>query len=148
MRPQGIDQLGPLAHQQIACSMLHQLTLLLGRLDRYEPHGWTPHRLADRLGVGGIVLVALDVGLHILRRHQTNLMPELRQLARPIMRRGASLHADQARRQSFEERYHLAAAKLLSDDDLLGRVDAVNLKHVLGDIQTDRGDLHVEGSLM
>ncbi len=53
------------------------------------------------------------------------------------MRRGASLHADKTWRQSFEERYHLAAAKLLSDDDLFGRVNAVNLKHVLGDIQTD-----------
>jgi hypothetical protein len=66
-------------------------------------------------------------------------MPELRQLARPIVRRGASFHADKTWRQSFEERYHFAAAKLLPDDDLLGRVDAVNLKHVLSDIQSDRG---------
>src|SRR4029077_9673751 len=50
-----------------------------------------------------------------------------------------------ARRQSFEERYNLAAAKLLSDDDLLGRVNAVNLE-LLGDIQTNRGNLHVNGS--
>jgi hypothetical protein len=35
---------------------------------------------------------------------------------------------------------------LLSDDHLLGRVNAVNLEHVLGDIQTDRGNLHVDGS--
>jgi hypothetical protein len=35
------------------------------------------------------------------------------------------------------------------EKDISGRcVDAVNLKHVLGDIQPDRGDLHVEGSLM
>jgi hypothetical protein len=87
-------QLGSLAHQQIACPMLHQSSLLLGRLDPYEPHGWPPHRLADRLSISGIVLVALDVGLHILRRHQAHLMPKLRQLARPIMRRGASFHAD------------------------------------------------------
>ena len=33
MRPQGIDQLGPLPHQKIARSMLHQLALLLGRFD-------------------------------------------------------------------------------------------------------------------
>jgi hypothetical protein len=37
---------------------------------------------------------------------------------------------------------------LLPDDDLLGRIDPVDLEHVLGDIQSDRGDLHVEGSLM
>src|SRR4029450_9291818 len=67
--------------------------------------------------------------------------------ARPMVRRGTGLHADQARRQSFEERYNLAAAKLLSDDDFLGRVNDVNLEHVLGDIQTDRGNLHVAGAL-
>src|SRR5690348_3766527 len=48
--------------------------------------------------------------------------------------------------RALEERRKLAAAKLLSDDDLLGRVNAVNLKHVLGDIQTDRGNLHVDSS--
>src|SRR3954465_14567705 len=63
-----------------------------------------------------------------------------------MVRRGTGLHADDARRQSFEERHNLAAAKLLSDDDLLGPVNAVNLEHVLGDIQTDRGNLHVDGS--
>jgi hypothetical protein len=35
---------------------------------------------------------------------------------------------------------------MFPDDDLLGRVNAVNLEHVLGDIQTDRGNLHVVGS--
>ena len=83
MRPQCIDQLGTLAHQQIARSMLHQPALLLGRLDPHKAYGRTSDRLADRLGVGGIVLVALDVSLYILRRHQTNLVTELRQLACP-----------------------------------------------------------------
>src|SRR5271167_4574172 len=95
-----------------------------------------------------IVLVALDVGLHIPRRHQTNLVTKLREFTRPIMGGGARLHADKARRQRLEELQHLAAPKLLPNNDLLGRVDPVNLKHVLGDIQTDRGDLHVDGSLM
>ena len=51
-------------------------------------------------------------------------------------------------RQGFEERQHLATPKLLPDHDRLGCVDPVNLKHVLGDIQSDRGNLHVDGSLM
>src|ERR1039457_5885685 len=37
-------------------------------------------------------------------------------------------------------------ATAVAADDLLSRVDAVNLEHVLGDIQTDRGNLHVDGS--
>ena len=148
MRPQGIDHLGPLPHQKIARSMQHQPALLLGRFDLHETHGRPPHRLADRLGVGGIVLVALDVGLHVLRRHQPHLVAKLREFTRPIMGRGAGLHADKARRQRLEELQHLAAPQLLPNDDLLGRVDPVNLEHVLGDIQTDRGNLHVDGSLM
>jgi hypothetical protein len=76
-------------------------------------------------------------------------MAELRQFACPIVCCGTRLHADQARRQSLEERHHLTAAQLLPDDDLLGRINTVNLEHVLGEIiQTYRGDLHVEGSLM
>jgi hypothetical protein len=83
-----------------------------------------------------------------VRRHQAHLMAELRQFACPIVRCGTGFHADQARRQSLEERHHLAGAELLPDDDLLGRINAVNLEHVLGEIQTNRGDLHVDGSLM
>ena len=57
MRAQRVDRLGALTHQQIARTVLHQLTLLLGRgLDPHETHRRAPHRLADRLGVGGIVL--------------------------------------------------------------------------------------------
>ena len=56
------------------------------------------NRLADRFGVGRVVLVALDVSLHVFRRHQPNLVTELRQLTRPIMRRGTGLHANEAGR--------------------------------------------------
>ena len=128
--------------------MQHQTALLLRRFDLHEAHGRPSHRLTDRLGVSGIVLVALDVGLHVLRRHQPHLMTEFRQFTRPIMGRCAGFHANQARRQRLEELQHLAAPKLLANDDLLGHVDPVNLEHVLGDIQTDRGNLHVDGSLM
>ena len=63
-----------------------------------------------------------------------------------MVRCRAGVNANKARCQSFEELYHLAAAELLSDDDFLDRVDAVNLEYVLGDIQTDRGNLHADGS--
>jgi hypothetical protein len=64
------------------------------------------------------------------------------------MGRGASLHADQTRRLRLEELYHLAAPQLLSDNDPLAGIDPVNLEYVLGNIQTDRSDLHVDSSLM
>src|SRR5262249_7487079 len=114
----------------------HQLALLLGRLHRHKTHGRAANRLTTRFRVNRIVLVALDVSLHVFRRHQTNLVTKLRQLTCPIMRRGTRLHADQAGRQRRKELQHLTAPKLLPDDDLLGRINAVDLKHVLGDIQT------------
>ena len=46
------------------------------------------------------------------------------------------------------ESEHLLPPKLLPDNDLLGLVNPVNLEHVLGEIKTNRGNLHVDGSLM
>src|SRR4051812_4157057 len=66
------------------------------------------HRLADRLGIGGIVLVALDVRLHITRRHQPYFVAQLDQLACPVMGSGAGLHADETRPQPGEELQHPA----------------------------------------
>ena len=40
-------------------------------------HRRTSDCLADRLGIGRFVLVALDVGLHIARWHQPHVVPEL-----------------------------------------------------------------------
>jgi hypothetical protein len=60
-------------------------------------------------------------------------MAKLPQLARPVVCRGAGLHADQARRQTFKKPQHLAAAQSLPRHHLFGRVDPVNLENVLRD---------------
>ena len=148
MRAQGVDQLRALTHQQVAYPVLHQPPLLLYGLDRDEPHGRAPHRLADRLGIGGIVLVALDVSLHIFGRHQPDFVAELPQLPCPMVRCGTRFHAHQARRQGLKERDYLAAPQLLPDNHLLVGVDAVNLEDVLGEIQTYRANLHPDGPLI
>jgi len=46
----------------------HLCGLLLGGLDRHKAHPRPAHRLADRLGIGGIVLVARHIRLDPLRR--------------------------------------------------------------------------------
>ena len=104
------------------------------------------NRLTDRGRVSGVVLVALDVSLDVLRWHQSDLVAEPRQFACPMVRRGTGFYADKARRQTFKKRDQLPAPKLLSNNHRLVAVDAVDLKHVLGDIQPDRGNLHVDGS--
>jgi hypothetical protein len=69
-------------------------------------------------------------------------MAELDKLAGPVMRRAARLHANQARRQFGKEWQHLRTSKRLADNDPTGRINAVNLKNALGQIEADCGNLH------
>jgi hypothetical protein len=62
------DQLNTLTNQRLADAMENEQGLLLLALDRYEAHGWPLHRLADRLGVGPIVLATLDFSALARRR--------------------------------------------------------------------------------
>lgn len=103
------------------------------------------HRFADGLGVGRVVLLPLDIGLHIGRRHQPYGVAQRLQLTRPMTRRGAGLDPHEARRQLLEERHDMAPPQLAANDHIACRVDAVDLKHRLCDVKTDRRDrLHVE----
>jgi hypothetical protein len=51
------------------------------------------------------------------------------ELARPIVGRGASLDADQARWQLLEERQDRAPLQLAADDHLASGINSVNLEH-------------------
>jgi hypothetical protein len=64
------------------------------------------------------------------------------------MRCGARLHADEAVRQLLKQRQHLRSPQLLGDNHFAGRVDAMHLEHVLGQIDPERGNLQVDGPLM
>ena len=61
-----VDQLNPLADQQIPRPVQHQHALLLDVLDRYKTHRWPRHGLADRRRVGRVVLAALHIGFDII----------------------------------------------------------------------------------
>jgi len=69
MGPDHIDHSSLLTDEQMARAMERQTALLLGGLGRNEPHVCPGDGFADRLGISGIVLLPLDVGLHIGRRH-------------------------------------------------------------------------------
>src|ERR1700736_1652012 len=112
MRSDRINHRGLLADEQVARAMKHQATLLLWRLGGHEPHVGSGDRLANRFCVSCIVLLALDVGLHVSRRHQSYGMTECLKFARPMVRRGARLDANQAWRQLLEERQHVATLQL------------------------------------
>src|SRR5215813_12023637 len=60
-----------------------------------------------------------------------------------MMRRGAGLHAHDTGREPLKERQNMPALQLTADDHLSRRIDAVDLKHRLGDVETDcRDRLH------
>ena len=122
--------------------MQHQHGLLVDALDCDEAHGRPRHGLGDGFGVSSVGLPALDVGLHVRGRHQLHGVAELGQLARPVMRRAARLHADKARRELGEEGEDLGPAQRPAHDHLALIVDAVDLEHVLRQIEAD-GANHV-----
>jgi hypothetical protein len=132
MCPQRIHQHRALTHQLLAATMQQLGRLLLCRLDRYKSHRRTLNRLANCFRIGGIVLIALDVRLHVLRRHQPHLVPKRAQLARPVMGRRTRFQPNQAARKSVEERQHLSAPQSLAQNRRTLRINAVNLKNMLG----------------
>ena len=56
----------------------------------------------------------------------------------------ASFHADQASRNLPKEVDDLLAPQLAGDDDLARTIYAVHLEHVLGEINADGANLHVD----
>jgi hypothetical protein len=94
MPAQSVHQTRTLAHQPLPATVQQHSSLLVSRLDRHKAHRRAPNRLADRFGIGGIVLVALDVRLHVLRRHQSHLVAKRAQLPPPVVRRRARLQAN------------------------------------------------------
>jgi hypothetical protein len=93
------------------------------------------------------VFDAFDIELHNARGHKPDLMAKGCQLSRPEVGRGARLHADQAGRQTPEEADEFTPAELTADQNLSILIDAMNLEHMLGEIETYCRDLHWSGSL-
>src|SRR5450631_3883149 len=136
-----VDQLSPLADQEIPRSVQHQRALLLDALNRHKTHRWPRDGLADRCRIGRIVLAALHIGFDIGWRHQPRVVSELLELAGPLVCRCARFHANEARWQIGKELKNLCSTNALADHHRAIRIDAVNLKHRLRNIDTDRANL-------
>jgi hypothetical protein len=140
MAAQRVQHPRAIASQQFARAMAHQLRLVLDLSHRHEAHVRPSHRLADRLGVDGVVLVAPHIRLHIGRRHQLHPVAHRDQRARPMVRRAARLDPYQTRRQRSEEGQQLAPPNRFDHHHRAGGVDAMNLEHILRDIEPDSRD--------
>jgi len=133
--------------------------LLRFGLGRDKPHpgssqrDWPAHRLADRRGIRRVVLIAPHIGLRPRvrpltvprtgsgRRDQPRVMAELGDLARPVMRRHAPLHPDQAARHFGKERQSLPMAHRATQRHCPIASTLCTLKHGFGQIQPDRCNL-------
>src|SRR6516162_4564366 len=137
----GIRQHRSLTNQKLPAAVQHQARLLLCRLRRHKSHRRSRDRLADCGCVVGIIFAALNVGLHVARRHQPHRVAERLKPAAPIMCGRTRLNADEAGRQGREELQQLCSADALADHHRATRVHAMNLKNRFRNIETDRANL-------
>jgi len=108
-----------------------QHRLPLDILDRDKSRVRAPERLADRFGVVTVIEVVFAIRASELRRDELDRVPELCELARPVMGAVTRLYANQARLESGEELQKLAAPQRLAEHPFAVTVDAVPFEHLL-----------------
>jgi hypothetical protein len=133
---QTVHQLRALPHQEIPAPEHHARSLLLDALHRHEPHRGPLGRLADCLGVSRVVLLPLHEELHVGGWNQADGVPQLHQLAAPVVRAGARLHGHDASRLGRKERKQPRTTELLAEHNRARCISAVRLENRLGDIKT------------
>jgi hypothetical protein len=104
----------------------HERRLLRFGLDRHIACARPRHRLADRLGIGPVILVPAHLGFNVPRRDEADVMAEIAQLTRPVMPAGAGLQPDEPGRELGEKRDHMSAAQAPLEEDRSCCVDTVH----------------------
>src|ERR1022692_230763 len=137
-----VDLCGALNDKPLARTVQPEQRLLFGVLDRHKSHVWPPDRLAYRLGIRCIILVALDERLYELWRYQLDRVPNCSELAGPKMRSAAGLHPDQARRKLRKKSDYLRALQFPAQRNFASLVDPVHLKNILCQIEPNLRNVH------
>ena len=137
-----IDQRGAISNQAVAHAMqgLH-VELLLG-LQLDETHRRPCGGFGDCFGIAIIVLLRFDVGPDVLRRHQTDFMPETGQFPAHMMRAAAGLHSDDASIQLRREGENRRPSHSPLQDDCARLIKADDAAAVLPEIHAQYCDLH------
>ena len=137
-----VHQLGALVHQALPATEQYRPRLLVGCLRRDEPHLGPLRRDHDRLGVSGVVLLALHEGPDILRRDEPHLVAKRRHLPCPVARARAGLEHHHRRGLPGHERPELLARQLPAELHLTPHRGSVNLENALCQIHPDHRILH------
>ena len=113
------------------------IQLVIG-LDRHEAHRWRCHGLSDCFGIDEVALVRLHVGLDILGRHQSHLVPLFVQCPAEEMRAATGFHANQIDVQVRGKLQQLLARKLLAHHGFAAQVHSNQMKDCLAKVDADR----------
>src|SRR6516165_4149992 len=96
-------------------------------------------RLSNSLGVIVIVLLSLHERLHIDRRDDPRLVAQLTQGPADKVCAEACLHADDARRQSFEGLHERQSLDLATKSNFAVRAKTNDVEDFFADVDADRG---------
>jgi hypothetical protein len=124
-------------------AMQRQHVLLRLALDRHEAHRRPSYCFTDRFGVTCIVLVRFHIRTPEARTHQLDLMTASGNLAGPIVRAATRLHRHQARAPLRHERQQLPTPEPTLHDCPALPIHAVNLKQILGQVDSQRRNIHL-----
>jgi hypothetical protein len=116
----------------------------MGKTDK--PHPRLLHSATDGAGIGPITLIRLHPRLDVLRRNQSHRMPQLLQLAPPIVGAATGFQADERRRAVRKPWEHPFARQPTTIDQLPRLVFHVHFKYVLRNVDAHRGTLHDDSS--
>src|SRR3954467_14541411 len=142
-----VDGLRALADQKIPRAEHDGGGLLVRTLEGNKAHRGPLSGLADRFGIGHVVLLPLDERLHVRRRDQLHRVAKLGDLTPPVVGARTRLHGHRTGRERGQEREELAAAQLLAKDHRARAVSPMELKDVFGEIESDGANL-VHGRLL
>ena len=114
--------------------MHYEYRLLFLTLHRHKAQGRSSYRLANSLGIVGIIFPALAVRSHKRSGHESYRVAQPGQGPRSVMGTAARFNADQTRGHLAKKFDHWVPSQGLLNDNLAVFFYSVNLEYLLGNI--------------
>jgi len=137
-----VHQRRPLANQSLSRSVQSLNVELILALQLDEPHGRTRRRLGDSLRVAVIVLLRLDVGPNVFRRHQADVMSMGRKNAANVMGAAAGFHRYDAGRKLRRQPDQRLALDAPPQHNRSAGIDANQTARILAEVDPKNRNCH------
>jgi hypothetical protein len=129
-----VDQRRPLRHQPITRTVQDLDVELRLALQLDKAHRGPGRRLGDRFRIPVVVLLRLDVGSHILGRHQAHFMSHTFEDATKMVRPAAGLHRHHRARQPCSQLRDTIAAHPPPKNDATRSIQSDHAAAVLAQV--------------